>query len=161
MPDAAAVRAADICSKCGLLFIPATWKVENNKHICAPCYASHMREYRRKGDNLLKQALQSRAYRLKIGCAERSRRARQRVKTDPGHALKMRCRNTLSMAVRDGRVKREPCRVCGAGPSEAHHEDYAKPFEVIWLCLACHCEAHGKTYRGTLRAALRDVIGKP
>ncbi len=25
---------------------------------------------------------------------------------------------------------------------EAHHKDYSKPFEVIWLCRSCHMDTH-------------------
>ncbi|MHC4647806.1 MAG: hypothetical protein ACYTBJ_20275 [Planctomycetota bacterium] len=45
-------------------------------------------------------------------------------------------------AIRDGRLRRMPCEKCGAEPTEAHHEDYSKPLEVIWLCPRCHKREH-------------------
>ncbi len=37
----------------------------------------------------------------------------------------------------------EPCEVCGAtGDVEAHHDDYAKPLEVRWLCPSHHKLLH-------------------
>jgi hypothetical protein len=38
------------------------------------------------------------------------------------------------------------CQMCGNKDSQAHHEDYNKPLEVIWLCEKCHSSLH-KTYR--------------
>jgi hypothetical protein len=35
---------------------------------------------------------------------------------------------------------RKPCH-CGL-KAHAHHEDYSKPFEVIWLCPKHHAEEH-------------------
>lgn len=51
-------------------------------------------------------------------------------------------RSYLKTYVRRGKVRREPCAVCGAGKAEGHHEDYGKPLEVRWLCRAHHLEHH-------------------
>jgi len=50
----------------------------------------------------------------------------------------------LGNAVRDGRImKPDTCMFCDAtGRLEGHHEDYAKPLEVIWLCRSCHVAVH-------------------
>ena len=49
----------------------------------------------------------------------------------------------LGNAVRDGRVIKGPCEVCGSTERiHGHHEDYAKPFDVRWLCPKHHAEAH-------------------
>lgn len=45
-------------------------------------------------------------------------------------------------AIRDGRLVRQPCEVCGHEPAEAHHDDYSKPLDVRWLCTAHHAEHH-------------------
>lgn len=59
---------------------------------------------------------------------------------------KYKARGAVSNAIRDGRLHREPCVVCGCENSQAHHEDYAKPLDVIWVCFACHREKyHGQT----------------
>jgi hypothetical protein len=47
-------------------------------------------------------------------------------------------------AMRDGRLKRVPCEVCGAEPTEFHHPNYAKPLEGKFLGLRHHQEATGK-----------------
>jgi hypothetical protein len=41
-------------------------------------------------------------------------------------------------------IRKLPCAKCGNPESEGHHEDYRKPFDVIWLCHKHHREAHRK-----------------
>lgn len=45
-------------------------------------------------------------------------------------------------AIRDGKLKKQPCFMCGSIKVEAHHPDYSKPLDVIWLCPACHKGIH-------------------
>lgn len=40
-----------------------------------------------------------------------------------------------------GKIKRKPCIICGM-KAEAHHPDYSKPLEVVWLCSFHHKEWH-------------------
>ena len=49
---------------------------------------------------------------------------------------------TVHNAIRDGRLVREPCEVCGAEKSDAHHDDYSQPLAVRWLCRKHHGEQH-------------------
>ncbi len=55
-----------------------------------------------------------------------------------------KARVMVGNAIRDGRLKRLPCEVCGDPKSEAHHPDYSKPLDVRWLCLRHHREAEGR-----------------
>jgi hypothetical protein len=59
--------------------------------------------------------------------------------------------NALEYALRKGFVERKyACEKCGATPVfrdgrtgiQAHHPDYNKPLEVVWLCQRCHHEWH-------------------
>lgn len=50
----------------------------------------------------------------------------------------------VSNAVRDGRLIKMPCEVCGADKAQAHHDDYLKPLDVRWLCREHHLELHGR-----------------
>jgi len=35
------------------------------------------------------------------------------------------------------------CEACNRGDFvQAHHEDYSKPIEVMWLCASCHKKVH-------------------
>ena len=49
-------------------------------------------------------------------------------------------------AVVSGRLQNPSSCVlcCKIGRVEAHHEDYGKPLDVVWLCRACHLAEHGK-----------------
>lgn len=54
-----------------------------------------------------------------------------------------RAHTAVGNALRDGKLERMPCEVCGTGDKvHAHHKDYAKPLEVVWLCARCHHRLH-------------------
>jgi hypothetical protein len=44
-------------------------------------------------------------------------------------------------AIKNGRLHRQPCEVCGA-KGHAHHDDYSRPLEVRWLCPTHHARFH-------------------
>ena len=51
----------------------------------------------------------------------------------------------VGSAIRDGRLKKKPCEVCGSMTNlHAHHDDYAKPLDVRWLCAKHHHRMHGE-----------------
>jgi hypothetical protein len=50
--------------------------------------------------------------------------------------------NKVAYAIKKGALVKQPCTVCGSDQSHAHHEDYTKPLEVIWLCAIHHKERH-------------------
>lgn len=45
-------------------------------------------------------------------------------------------------ALAHGEIERLPCEICGREKAEAHHCDYSKPLEVMWLCKKHHAEWH-------------------
>ena len=55
---------------------------------------------------------------------------------------RMKCHNAVARAVRSGALERQPCIRCGATKSVAHHEDYDKPLDIMWLCQICHKQRH-------------------
>lgn len=48
----------------------------------------------------------------------------------------------VRLALKYGRLKRNPCEVCGNKKVEAHHDDYTKQLNVRWLCKNHHEEVH-------------------
>lgn len=47
----------------------------------------------------------------------------------------------VAYAVKTGRLKKQPCWVCGE-KAVAHHPDYDRPLDVVWLCQPHHKQAH-------------------
>ena len=55
----------------------------------------------------------------------------------------------VARAVATGKIQRAAaCQRCGGNvATEAHHEDYAKPLEIQWLCKVCHGHTRKKERR--------------
>ena len=49
--------------------------------------------------------------------------------------------------VRAGNLVPLPCEICGGG-AVAHHDDYAKPLNVRWLCQSHHMQWHAEHGEG-------------
>lgn len=58
------------------------------------------------------------------------------------HPAKRSAHIIVGNALRDGKLRKAPCEVCGHLTVEAHHDDYSKPLEVRWLCKIHHDEHH-------------------
>ena len=48
----------------------------------------------------------------------------------------------VNNAVQGGVLVKDVCFMCGGDKVEAHHPDYTKPLDVIWLCPGCHKSIH-------------------
>jgi len=55
---------------------------------------------------------------------------------------KYKAQNMVGNAVRDGKLKRLPCVICGTPDTVGHHPDYNFPLEVVWYCQLHHKEEH-------------------
>lgn len=56
---------------------------------------------------------------------------------------KIKARDIVKKAKKSGKLIVQPCSICkNTDRIHAHHEDYNKPLEVIWLCSKCHHEKH-------------------
>lgn len=62
-------------------------------------------------------------------------------------------------AIRDGVIVRAgACEECGVEcDTQGHHEDYAKPLEVKWLCFSCHQGKHSVRPKGKKRGPRRPT----
>lgn len=53
-----------------------------------------------------------------------------------------KCHIAVARALRNGSLVPENCVVCGSEKSVAHHENYDKPLDVVWLCQVHHKARH-------------------
>ena len=77
--------------------------------------------------------------RTKLGKLKSQKNA-QRWKEKNG--WKVRVQKRIYRAIRDGRIERQPCMICGRFPAQAHHENYLRPFDITWLCNQHHIDRH-------------------
>lgn len=54
---------------------------------------------------------------------------------------RMRAQSRVAHALANGSIKRQPCWVCGE-KAVAHHPDYDRPLDVVWLCQPHHKQTH-------------------
>lgn len=87
-------------------------------------------------------------YRESVLSYDRRRGNRQssdyRVKHRSENEAVYKATNAVYNAVRDGFLKPPSrCELCGVDSKlHGHHFDYEKPLVVVWLCAACHRQAH-------------------
>lgn len=57
---------------------------------------------------------------------------------------KISAEHKLAYKVRTGKIKRPfICSICGLEKRiYAHHPDYTKPYNILWLCGSCHKRIH-------------------
>lgn len=100
---------------------PSHYK-RNKRHFCSQdCYSKYRRD--------IMPPHEQPSYKGG-GMGDKERRRRAKVRSDTSHA------------VRNGKMFRLSCRVCGESKVEAHHPDYDKPFDVVWLCFKHHRQIH-------------------
>lgn len=61
---------------------------------------------------------------------------------------KARAHRLLNYNLAKGYLVKEPCEVCGSEKVVAHHDDYALPLKVRWLCQGHHKQWHAKHGEG-------------
>ena len=89
---------------------------------------------RRKATSKSWRSRQSIGYRA----AESRRRRSKHREQDLSH-------QAVHRALASGKLIRlEDCEHCGNPSEHAHHEDYNKQLEVVWLCKPCHGLVHRK-----------------
>lgn len=67
---------------------------------------------------------------------------RRYLASSPERRLRHYARTYANHQVRRGRLRREPCLVCGCPEVEMHHHDYRQPLVVTWLCRDHHSLVH-------------------
>jgi hypothetical protein len=159
------------CEACGTVFT----KRHSQSRYCSPeCaragarkswreYGARNREARRAyhrqhyQENAEKVATRVGAYRHTDAGkrAQRTNDERQREKFPERYAA----RQAVLVALRQGILVKGPCARagCGATKTQAHHPDYSKPLDVVWLCSPHHREEHCRSNSdGTVGVLIED-----
>lgn len=58
------------------------------------------------------------------------------------HPERKKASQIVANAVRDKKLTKQPCFICGHEKVEAHHPVYSMPLDVVWLCVRHHKMTH-------------------
>lgn len=65
------------------------------------------------------------------------------------NGIKRAAQIAVGSALAQGRLVKSECAMCGTTSNvEAHHEDYEKPLDVVWLCRKHHRQHHANPISG-------------
>jgi hypothetical protein len=114
------------CPKCGS---ERHYRVDRHQWRCRPCANAKGRETRAKWDSAKRAEVSAKA-------VVRKRKWRAiNPHQNPAH-------KAVQKAIKSGRLTRQLCFQCGSPNTEGHHENYAKPLDVVWLCRTHHIARH-------------------
>jgi ribosomal protein S27AE len=147
-----------ICKKCGADKPDSEfYNVDRTCKVCRRALAveyrnanlEHYREYDRtrfKNDPRVRE----RNSRYQKSAAGKASTAKARKKWLERNTIKRAASTIVGNAVRDGRLEKHyECSQCGAGGRiHGHHDDYAYPMVVRWLCSKCHTAWHKENGEG-------------
>jgi hypothetical protein len=131
------------CTTCGKLKPAAAFYRDSSTGgptaRCRACTIENQRAYRAADPERARSQVRRwhRANRDKVRAYER----------EPERARRHAIRQMAFWAVRAGVLRRpQRCSRCGDRPPRrrlhAHHPDYSKPLDVVWLCSRCHGREH-------------------
>jgi len=126
------------CNKCGAPTPPDGF-YESNRKTCKECIKARTRANRRKRVEYHREYDRKRARDpdRREHIANVVRRMRK------NHPEKYSAHIAVSNALRDGKLHKRPCERCERTDHvHAHHDDYSKPLDVMWLCPVHHKERH-------------------
>lgn len=124
------------CASCGSEITVTETMCRQGQYVCGPCLSARAVDYARR--NREKKRVWNNAYHARISDqrSERTRAYRDR------HPEKRVAHQAVQTAIRNGTLTAQPCSACGAPKTHAHHDDYSKPLDVLWLCHGHHMERH-------------------
>ncbi len=126
----------------------ATCKQCINKLVRKRYYANQKREVERKRDYHVanRDAIAIRRHVYNI--THRLQRTKSRKVHEKAYPERVKAVTAVKDAKKTGALVVGTCTDCGSSKKEkkiqGHHDDYAKPLDVIWLCQSCHLRRHSK-----------------
>ena len=111
---------------------------DGHLNICKDCVKKRVKRHRRENDS----AREYDVWRYQNLPDRKSRLQKNSQIWREKNPEKYKAHYAVSNAIRDKKLTRKPCQVCGDTQSHAHHEDYTKPLDVIWLCARHHQRLH-------------------
>jgi len=105
--------------------------------VCKDCHKSRMR-IRARINPAVQEYDRARAKTPERRAKARAITVKWRAENPQGE----KAHRAVSYAVSSGKLKKLPCEFCGSERVHAHHRDYSKPLEVVWLCAKCHHRLH-------------------
>ncbi len=141
------------CRVCHKEFAATTYQIRKSDWICLPCRRVNevrWRAKRKQQGNPVQSTKMPREWHRqyeqtyyadtenKKRMAANMRRYAKDLRLQQRH----KARWITNKAIKSGILIKMPCVSCGEYKSEAHHPDYSKPLEVVWLCRPCHNKEH-------------------
>lgn len=121
-------------------------------NICKRCANERTKKYRAARPEQYKKTARLRARKrradgVKFPCELTEKFRLSRISSVQNYRksnpLKAAAQTASANAIRDGKLIRQPCEVCGTTSKvQGHHDDYSKPLEVRWLCPKHHSAHH-------------------
>ena len=145
------------CQKCGRIKEMARFAVtranpDGKSSRCRECSNKRGAQFRAENPHYgrewaARNAEALRDYHKQYYRAHRSTTLERRARSRRDHPDRYAAHRATTKAISRGALVRQPCEFCGATEDvHAHHEDYARPLDVHWLCRSCH----GRLHNGSL-----------
>lgn len=159
------------CIHCKKRFTMKEYQIRKCEYVCQSCRAERFRVWqaehrakrteeekaaeRRKVNAYMRETYKNPEVRARRIATMKKYRQTDRFKAyareyqrktylNPKARLHQAARRLLSRAVECGVIQKQPCVECGDVKAWAHHPDYMKALDVVWLCLRCHKALHMK-----------------
>ncbi len=129
------------CTKCGKSKPINSFLLDKHRRIrqCKDCRNEYSRWYNQLNKDEINKRQKKRYRDKKQDINAKTKEYYNKIKKEPEHKLKVKAHNVASG------LKPCPCVECGTTKRvEAHHPDYSKPSEVMWLCSQHHRFEHFK-----------------
>lgn len=118
---------------------------------CKACARLDAKTYRKNKEEYYQAYDRQRAKQPKRKESNKERVSRNRDKVNENNrrsVLKLKkqkdATTVVNNALRDGRLSKLPCFICGEIEVQGHHPDYDAPLDVVWLCIKHHSQIHAK-----------------